>query len=561
VTGLQTLFPFLHGFPRDASDLRADIVAGFTVALVLIPQAMAYAELAGLPPWVGLYAALLPAVLAALWGSSQHIQTGPTAMRSLLTAAVLGPLAASGSPEYVALAAQLAFLVGVGWLLLAACKLTFVVNFLSRPVMEGFINAAAVIIATTQIVKMLALDTAAKGEYYVVALWRAVTCLHHGNGTALALGGISFLLILALKRASAKLPAGLIVIALSTGAVFLFGLWDPERIARPVAVVGSIPAGLPAAVNPIPGWSRFIDLLPGAVVIALLGFVETCSVAKAIAARSKQVLNLRQEMVGKGLAAAAAGFSGGMPVGGSLSRSILNYEIGSRTRLSAVFTGLFVMVFLLLFTRFLYYLPKATLAAIILAAVVKLVDVRKFAAFWRVSRADGAVAVVTFLATLLFAPHIDRGIYVGVLLSLALYLYRTMQPRAVVLGRREDGELRDADRYGLPVDEQLPVIRFDGRLYFANTAFFEETVLQVTARVPAAQHIAVSFAGVNAIDASGVEMLRELNERLRESGAQLCLFEIKKQVYDVIERAGLLACFGREHVTRTLQDLQSHARP
>jgi SulP family sulfate permease len=540
---LKKIFPFLK-WPISKATVRADFIAGLTVALVLIPQSMAYANLAGLPPYVGLYAAFLPAIVGALWGSSNYLQTGPVAMVSLLTATALATFGAISPEEYFRLAGLLAFIVGTIWLVMAIGRLTFVVNFLSRPVIEGFIHAGAIIIATSQLSKISGINMPNNGHFFH-NLWKyEVLELNHAHIPTLIIGCVSLALLLGLKKLWPKIPAALTVMILSSLAVYSLKL---NELARPVSVVGLIPSGCPRFTLITPDWETVRKLLPGAAVIAFVGFMEMCSVANALAAKNKQKLNICQETVGQGLASLVSAFTGGYPVSGSFSRSALSDAAGAKTGLCAVFSGLFVLLFLMFFTKLIFFLPQAALAAVIIAAVLNLLHFKRFAHYFKVSRTDGLAGVATFVATLSMAPDMDKGIIFGAGLSIVMYLYRTMKPNVAVLGRHEDGTYRNAQKYGLAVDPVMPSVRFDGRLYFASTAYFEEQIFRLCEKYPAAKFIAVDCQGINAIDASGEEMLGNIVLRLRSSGVQLLFSGVKDPVRKVLDRSGLTKEIGEQN--------------
>jgi SulP family sulfate permease len=544
----KKIFPFL-GWTVSKEIIRADFIAGLTVALVLIPQSMAYANLAGLPPHIGLYAAFLPVIIGSLWGSSSHLQTGPVAMTSLLTASALAAFGEVGQAEYIRLAGMMAFTVGMIRLVIAAGRLTFVVNFLSRPVIEGFIHAGVLVIAASQVGKILGLSMPHSGNF-LQNLWTyEVMQLDQAHLPTLIIGCTSLALLLGLKKRWPKIPAALTVMILTSLVVYLFKL---NELDHPVQVVGTIPAGFPRFTPAVPDWKTAWSLIPGACVITFISFMEMYSVSKALAAKNRQKLNIVQETTGQGLASLAAAFTGGFPVSGSFSRSALDYAAGSKTGLSAVFTGGFVLLFLLFFTKTLYFLPQATLAAIIIDAVLKLMHFKKFVHYFKVSRADGTAGVMTFAATLLMAPHLDKGILFGAGLSIAMYLYRTMKPNVVLLGRHEDGTYRTAGKYGLPVDPAMPSIRFDGRLYFANITYFEEKIFRVCEEYPDAKFIALDCQGINAVDASGEEMLHNLVTRLRESGVQILFAGVKEPVRKIFEKSGLIREIGEQNLFHKL---------
>ncbi|MEI7850415.1 MAG: sulfate permease [Kiritimatiellales bacterium] len=540
---LKKIFPFL-GWSLSKETVRADFIAGLTVALVLIPQSMAYANLAGLPPYVGLYAAFLPAIVGALWGSSNYLQTGPVAMVSLLTATALATFGAISPEEYFRLAGMLAFIVGIIWLIMALGRLTFVVNFLSRPVIEGFIHAGAIIIAASQLSKISGISMPSGGHFFY-NLWKyEVLGISDAHIPTLIIGCASLALLLGLKKFWPKLPGALIVMILTSLAVYFLKL---NELAKPVSVVGLIPSGCPHFTMINPDWETVHKLLPGAAVIAFVGFMEMCSVANALAAKNKQKLNICQETVGQGLASLTSAFTGGYPVSGSFSRSALSESAGAKTGLSAVFAGMFVLLFLLFFTKLIYFLPQAALAAVIIAAVLNLLHFKKFAHYFKVSRADGAAGVITFIATLSMAPDMDKGIIFGAGLSIVMYLYRTMEPNIAVLGRHEDGTYRNAKKHNLAVDPIMPAVRFDGRLYFANTTYFEEQIFRTCEEYRGAKFIAIDCQGINAIDASGEEMLQNIVVRLRESGVQLLFSGVKEPVRKVLDQSGLAKEIGEQN--------------
>ncbi len=549
---LKKLFPFLN-WQLSGEGLRSDLIAGLTVALVLIPQSMAYAELAGLPVWMGLYAAFLPVIIGGLWGSSDHLQTGPGATMALIISSALLPLAAVGSAEYASLAIQLGFLVGIIWALLALFRLGFVINFLSRPVIEGFINAGGILIAFSQIIKILGVPMERSGQifYDLVTLLRNPSDI---NVLSLVVGGISLALLLLGRRFFPKISMALLIVVASAAAVYFLGWHDPARVAAPLAIVGEIPAGLPRPIWPVPNVENLFLLLPGAVTFAFVGFMETCSVARGIAARSHQKLNVNQEAVGQSLASFAAAFSGGQPINGSFSRSALNFASGAKSGLATVFTGIFVAVFLLVCTPAFYYLPKTVLATIIIAAVIKLMNFRKLASFYRINRGDGSAAWITFGATLVFAPELEKGILLGASASILYHLFRMMRPNVVTLGRHPDGALRDAHLHNLEIDYLPLAIRLDGRLFFANATYFEDQVHEAVERAPDVRYVAIICDGINAIDASGAEMLKELHGQLKHRDVQLMFVGVKNLMLSIVRTSGLEDLVGAENFFGTYEN-------
>lgn len=535
LTRFLPLFPFLDWRTRwRAHGVRGDIVAGITVALVLIPQALAYAQLASLPAHIGLYAALLPLVVGALLGSCPQLSTGPVALTALLTGASLVPLAMPGSEAFVSLAIMLALLSGIFQIGLGLLRAGGLLNLLSRPVMAGFINAAALLICLSQLPALLGL-TMPGTDQFLVGLWRALDHIDAIHGLSLAFGCGALFALMALKRLAPALPGVLIVVALATALSAASGF-----ASRGGAVVGDIPTGLPALVMPRADWQDLLKLLPPAFVIALVSFMEVTSSASLISTRLGEHWNRNQELVSQGLAKLAAAFSGAMPVSASFSRSAMNYNAGARTGLSSLITAACVLVALLYLSPLLWHLPKAVLAAAILQIVAGLINFRALADAWRASRDDGVAAAVTFVSTLVFAPNIQTGILTGLTLSLALMLYRDMRPRSALLGLHPDGTYRDLERFGLAHPHpHLVITRFDSPLSFVTADAFERAFDSARHAQPDVRAVLVSAAGINAIDATGLHLLATLNASLAAEGRLLAFSGLKKQVIDAMDRTGL----------------------
>ncbi|MDH3527327.1 MAG: sulfate permease, partial [Gammaproteobacteria bacterium] len=451
--------PFLcwTGELKKREILQADLIAGITVALVLVPQSMAYAQLAGLPPYYGLYASFLPGIIAALFGSSRQLATGPVAVVSLMTASALGPLA-GGSPElYVAYAIMLAMMVGIFQIALGLLHLGVLVNFLSHPVVIGFTNAAAIIIGTSQLGKLFGVTVETADHTYVTVFNTVVEAFQNTHMETMLMAILSLGIMVAMKRFVPKAPNVLTAVIITTLISWQIGF---EHMGG--KVVGSIPAGLPALSMPTFDLHTMVQLISVTVAIAIIGFMEAISIAKAMAARTRQRLDANQELVGQGLGNIVSSFSHGYAVSGSFSRSAVNIDAGAKTGFSAVVTGLVVGITLLFLTPLLYHLPQATLAAVIIMAVINLVKIDPIKYAWKVQRHDGVVAIITFVLTLVWAPHLDKGIMAGVMLSLMLFLYRSMQPRVAALSRAPDGTLRDAEINKLETCRNIALIRFDG---------------------------------------------------------------------------------------------------
>ena len=539
------LFPFLCwiGELKKPEVLRADLIAGITVALVLVPQSMAYAQLAGLPPYYGLYASFLPGIIAALFGSSRQLATGPVAVVSLLTASALEPIAGANPQLYIAYAVMLAFMVGIFQIGLGLLRLGVLVNFLSHPVVVGFTNAAAIIIGTSQLGKLFGVSVEKAAHTYETVFNTVVESFNSTHLETMLMAIVALSIMIAMKRLIPRAPNVLAAVIVTTVISWMIGFQQMGG-----AVVGTIPAGLPALAIPTLDFQIIGQLLSVTVAIALIGFMEAISIAKAMAASTRQRLDANQELVGQGLGNIFSSLSQGYAVSGSFSRSAVNFSVGARTGFSAVVTGVVVGITLLWLTPLLYHLPQATLAAVIIMAVINLVKIEPIKHAWKVQRHDAAVAIITFVLTIIWAPHLDKGIMVGVLLSLALFLYRSMAPRIAVLSRDPDGSLRDADVRKLETCRNISLIRFDGSLYFANTGYFEDKILERVALKPDLKFVIIDAEGINEIDSTGEEMLGMLTERLHDAGVELLFARAKKQLWDTFERTGLMDKLGREHV-------------
>jgi SulP family sulfate permease len=531
----ERLFPFLSwGREINRDSLKADLTAGITVALVAIPQSLAYAQLAGVPAYFGLYAILIPSIIGPLFGSSRILSTGPVAMTSLLTAASVIPFAHWGTEQFYTAVILMAFLSGAVQIALGLARMGVLLNFLSNPVLMGFINAAAIIIGLSQLAPLVGLSLR-NSQHFLMDIAHILVHMDEMHFVSLIFGVVSLAIMLVLKRYAPKLPGVLIAVTLATVASYLVGF---EAMGG--RVVGEVPQGLPGFSLPEFDWQSSVSLLPMAVVIALVSFMEAMSSSKIIAIKTRTAWDENQELIGQGLAKIAASFNHTMPVSGSFSRSALNLASGAKTGLSSIFTAIAVLLTLLVLTPLLHQLPKPTLAAVIILAVISLINFKVFREAWTASRQDGIAAATTFLATLLFAPNIQYGILLGIILALALFLFRTMKPRIVLLGLDENGELQNAEKYSLPqFHPQVVAIRFDGQLYFANVNYFEESILFLISNDADIKYVMVDASGINGLDASGVAMLRELVSRLKGNGISLIFYNIKSQVLEVMQRSGL----------------------
>lgn len=540
------ILAWLPGYRR--ADLPGDLVAGVIVAIVLVPQGMAYAMLAGLPPETGLYASLLPPLLYGIFGTGRALAVGPVAIVSLMVATATAQYAGDVDPLAVALV-----LSAASGLLLVAMGLGrfgFLVNFLSHPVIAGFISASAIVIAVGQLRHLLGLEVTGALDFAdeVAADLAALPDLH--LPTAL-LGVGAVLVLLAWRAPLARLLGGLgvpsgvvvpftkagplVVVIAGTVAVEVFALGG----AGGVPTVGQIPSGLPPFTLPPLDPGLWRDLAPAAALIALVGFVESVSVAKALASKRRQKIDSDQELIGLGAANIGAGFTGGFPIAGGFARSVVNFAAGAATPLASFVTVALVALTLVLLTPLFESLPRTVLAATIVVAVAGLVDVGSFRRAWRYDKADGAAQAVTFVTVL--AAGVEIGLVAGIVLSLALHLWRTSRPHIAVVGRVGATEhFRNVKRHKVATLPHVLAVRVDESLYFANASFLESYLLGAVADDRRLRHVVLICSAVNLIDASALETLETLASELRDAGVTLHLAEVKGPVMDRLERTGLL---------------------
>jgi MFS superfamily sulfate permease-like transporter len=679
---IYKFFPFLLWFKGyNLGEFKLDLVAGVTVALVLIPQSMAYAQLAGLPAYYGLYAAFLPPMVAALFGSSRQLGTGPVAVVSLMSAASLEPLATAGSPEFIAYSIVLALVVGIFQFSLGVLRLGMVVNFLSHPVINGFTNAAAIIIATSQFPKFFGVYVDKAPHHYGTMVRLAQSAMDYTHIPTLMYGIGAVAIMVGLRKINPRIPAVLIAVAVTTlisyftgfnndtsvdisalkapgieekisefneateliqkhgqeradlgkvidelrkaesdghggpsvevvkiegdvkiltahmdhakeeahllrkdlrdmkfeavrdGNNYTFyskgsipggvetdgGTWriklknsvvDPAKLTMMGggAIVGKIPEGLPKFTVPELTAKSFFKLLPTAIIISLLGFMEAIAIAKAMAAKTGQKLDPNQELIGQGLGNILGSIGSSYAVSGSFSRSAVNLQAGAVSGISSVVTSAMVVLTLLFFTPLLYHLPQATLAAVIMMAVIGLVNTKGFVHAWKAQWYDGAISIITFLVTLYFAPHLDKGIMVGFALSMGVFLYKSMRPVVAELSMHEDMVLKSAEHYRLKGCRHISVVRFDGALFFANASYLDEQVAKFRTEHPDLRYILLDAKGINDMDASGEEALAMLVDRMRAAKLGFAMCGVKGQVMAVMERTQLLDKIGMDNL-------------
>jgi sulfate permease, SulP family len=679
---LKKIFPFMDWFKSyDSESLRLDAISGLTVALVLIPQSMAYAQLAGLPAYYGLYASFLPPMTAALFGSSRQLATGPVAVVSLMTAASLEPLATAGSEGYIAYAIMLALMVGVFQFSLGLLRLGIVVNFLSHPVVNGFTNAAAIIIASSQLSKMFGVYVDQATHHYETIARVIEAAIHYTHWPTLFLGTLAFGIMYGLKKLVPKAPNVLVAVVITTLISWGIGFEHNQRVdisaikspevrqwimdfnqavnaVEPLAmerselgkgledakkqgddiavldaqhdiavlttkmerlkhkahtmrenirgvlfvrleqgdegpgfypreentkylnedgrnwriklgnnildetqmpmtgggaVVGNIPKGLPSFSVPDINSNVLAHLFPYAAIIALLGFMEAISIAKAMAAKTGQRLDPNQELIGQGLGNILGSIGKSYPTSGSFSRSAVNLASGAVTGFSSVFTSLAVVIVLIFFTPLLYHLPQSVLAAVIMMAVIGLINISGFIHAWHAQWYDGAISIISFISTLVFAPHLDKGIMIGVVLSLGVFLYKNMRPKVSSLSRHEDSALRDALTHSLQECRYIDLIRFEGTLFFANASYLEDSINERMEKKKDLKHIIIAANGINDIDASGEEMLSLIIDNIRSAGKDISFSGVNESVMAVFKRTHLLEHIGADHIYPTME--------
>ena len=549
---LKRFFPFKDWISdlKNPKILQADIIAGLTVALVLVPQSMAYAQLAGLPPYYGLYASFLPVAIASVFGSSRQLATGPVAVVSLLTAAALEPIASNDPSGYIAYAIMLAFLVGIFQLSLGLLRMGVLVDFLSHPVVTGFTNAAAIIIATSQLSKLFGVNVVSADHHYQTVLNVISESLVNTHSPTLMMGLLAIFIILLVRKISSRYPAVLISVVIT-----IFISWYVKfELNYGGKVIGVVPDGLPSIQMPQIDLSQLINLGTVAIAISLIGFMEAISIAKAMATQTKQRLDADQELIGQGLSNIVSSFFQGYPVSGSFSRSAVNISAGAVTGFSSVVTGIVVGITLLFLTPLLYHLPQATLAAVIITAVINLIKFKPIKYAWRVQKHDAIISVVTFFVTLLLAPELELGIIVGIVLSLGSYCYRSMRPRVICLSKNNQGVFRNSDTNNIPKCCSISVMRFDGPLIFTNAGHFENEVIERVATKPELRYFIIDAIAINEIDATGQDMLHSLSSRLYEQKINLYFARVHKPIQKIFKETGFSTGEWSNHFHRTIDD-------
>ena len=531
------------------NDLANDGLAAIIVTIMLIPQSLAYAMLAGLPPEMGLYASIIPLILYAIFGTSKTLAVGPVAVIALMTSASCSQFANPGSSEYIVFAIILALMSGIILTFMGLLKLGFIANFLSHPVISGFITASGLIIASSQLNHILGIEGRGSNLYEILV--NLADNLININGYTVSLG-LSALIILFWCKTRLRnflldrgLKPSISDILSRTGPVFAIlltslAVWLLDLEIKQVAIVGSIPEGLPSFAMPSFTFSIWRELLPAAILISLVGYVETVSVAQTLASKRRQRIDPNQELIALGVSNVGSGISGGFPVTGGFARSVVNFDAGAKTPAAGAFTAIGIALATMFLTPALFYLPKATLSATIIIAVLSLVDLKAVFKTFSYSRPDGVAMTGTILVTLLLG--VEVGIISGVGISLLMYLYRTSRPHIARIGQVPGTQhFRNVNRHLVITSKKIISLRIDESLYFPNARFLEDSVNSYVGKEPEIKDVILMFSAINYLDASALESLEAINRRLADAKVKLHLSEVKGPVMDQLKRTHFLS--------------------
>jgi sulfate permease, SulP family len=555
---IAQVIPFvswMRGYDRE--QFIGDLIAGMIVAVMLIPQSMAYALLAGLPPQVGLYASIAPLMVYGLLGSSRVLAVGPTALVSLLVMAGVSQFAEPGTPEFIGLVLTLTLMSAVLQVVMGVARIGFLVNFLSHPVLSGFTSAAAVIIGMSQLKHLTGIDIP-RLEHVYQTLGYAVQHAGQLDPVTMLFGGASVALLFYAKGVLGDqlrrrgVPENIRVPLTKLGplVVVLLGTVIVWITRADVAIVGEVPAGLPGLTLPDTTPATLGLLLPTALTISLMGYMESISIAKSLASKRREKIDPNQELIALGAANFASVFTGGYPITGGLSRSVVNFSAGARTGLASIITAGLIVLTVLFLTPLFYYLPQAALAAIIVVAVASLFDLKTLRHTWRTSRPDAAALIVTFVAVLVLG--IERGILLGVGTAIFLHLWASSRPPIKELGRLLGTEqYYDIQRYDVETQPDVYVMRVDGSLYFPNAHYVEEHILEIIATRPQINSVVLVCSAMNTIDASAIHVLTALLDELSSAGIRLHLAEVKPQAMQRLVRSGVLGQLGESNVHKS----------
>lgn len=548
---IQQYIPALSWFSKyNNQQFKGDLVAGLTVGVMLIPQGMAYAMIAGLPPIYGLYASTLPLLIYAFLGTSRQLAVGPVAMVSLLTAASIGVMAEGGTTTYIALAITLAFLVGLIQFLLGVFKLGFLVNFLSHPVISGFTSAAALIIGLSQLKHLLGVDIERSHHVHEILLG-AVEQFSNINWIIFAIGIGGIILIKGAKKIHPAIPGPLLVVVVGILAVWGLGLTE-----QGVKIVGTVPSGLPDLSLPTFEWATLQSLLPAALAISLVSFMESIAVAKAIQSKHKNYkVNSNQELIALGLANVGGSFLQSYPVTGGFSRTAVNDQAGAKTGMASIISAGLIVLTLLFLTPLFYFLPNAILASVIMVAVFGLIDYKEAVHLWHTDRSDFWMLVITFTGTLLLG--IEQGIGIGVILSLAWIIYRTTRPHLAILGQVPNTHFyRNIERFKeVEARPDLLIVRFDAQLYFANISYIKDRLTHLmAAKGKALKTIIINAESINNMDSSALQAIEDLLEETQQNQIKLYFSGVKGPVRDMLTKGHLIQKIGENHFFMSVQE-------
>ncbi len=547
---MKQYLPFLDWVKKyKSSDFSGDLSAGLTVGVMLIPQGMAYSMLAGLPPIYGLYASTIPLIIYALFGTSRQLAVGPVAMVALLISSGVGALASIGSSEFITLTILLAFMVGLIQFVMGVFRLGFIVNFLSHPVIAGFTSAAALIIGFSQLKHLLGIDIP-RGKVHETII-NVAQNIEHINLPTFALGSAAILILLAIKRIKRRIPGPLIVVLLGIGAVSVLQL-----TTLGVRVVGEIPSGLPNFSSPAISLDVMQLLLPTALAIAFVSFMESIAVAKAIQKKHKNYeIDNNQELIGLGLANIIGSFFKAFPVTGGFSRTAVNDQSGAKTGLASIISAILIVLTLLFLTSYFYHLPTAILSAIIMVAVFGLIDVKEAKHLWQTDKRDFALFMVTAIGTLVLG--IEEGILLGAALSLIVVIYTISYPHIAVLGKAEHSNIyRNIERFEdvQALDDTL-IIRFDARLYFANINYFKDFVWQQIEERPNLKYFVLDARAINGLDSSAIHTLEDMLDEFRSKNITFYMVDVKGPVRDKLKESHLLHRIGERYILNNVQEV------
>jgi SulP family sulfate permease len=540
--GLSQVLPIAQWLPHyTGGELRGDLVAGVTVGVMLIPQSMAYALLAGMPPIYGLYASVVPLLVYPIFGTSRHLAIGITAIDMLLVAAGVGLLAEAGTATYVGLAFLLAMMVGVVQIIMGVARLGFMVNLLSRPVIQGFTAGAVVTIAFSQLRNLLAIPIPSTSDVSVI-IQHAASSIGQTHLLSFGIGAAGIVLLALLKRQFPIAPGPLIAVLLGTLAVWYFGL-----DGKGVAIVGEIPKGLPHFELPGISLDAVRTLMPTVITLALVQFMSVISLGKVFAARHRYTVGPNRELVALGALNVAGSLFRSMPVSGSFSRSAVSEQAGGKTAMVNIVAAAMIGLTLLFLTPLFYYLPIPVFASIIIVAAVGLLDVKELRFLWRTKRIDGFLALLTFFATL--ALGIQHGVLLGISASVVAIMYRISRPNAAVLGHLPDTRsFRDIRRHPeADTYEGVLILRVDASFSFANAEFLRDLILQRTRDDVSLHSVIIDASSINDLDTTAASLLDAVGDILHDRGIELYLAGVKGPVLDVARESGLLSALGEDH--------------